>query len=162
MPSTLVRLAVALITFGLGVSATMFWIAYTTPDVNHVREANFIKILPLHPHTLPPAPPLSEVPPAPLPMVAPISGGALEGRALSKPAPIYPPIANAARAYGIVRVQVTVDEEGNVMSAKAISGHPLLRTAAVEAAYQARLIPAVSGGETIKFSGTLSYYFASK
>ncbi len=54
-----------------------------------------------------------------------INGGVLNGKAISKPAPPYPPIAKAARAQGTVTVQIVVDEEGRVISAQAISGHPL-------------------------------------
>src|SRR5438128_8087463 len=66
-----------------------------------------------------------------------VSGGVLNGKAISKPQPAYPPIAKAAKASGTVTVQVLVDEEGSVISAKAVSGHPLLQQAAVDAAYQA-------------------------
>lgn len=56
----------------------------------------------------------------------PISGGVLNGKAISLPKPPYPPIAKAAKASGTVAVQVVVDENGNVISANAMSGHPLL------------------------------------
>jgi TonB family protein len=52
---------------------------------------------------------------------------------IEQPAPFYPPIAKAARAEGIVKVEATVSDQGIVTSAKAISGHPLLHTAAVTA-----------------------------
>src|SRR2546428_451510 len=61
---------------------------------------------------------------------APISGGVLNGKALSLPAPEYPPIAKSAHASGTVTVKVTIDEYGNVAEANAVSGHPLLRAAA--------------------------------
>jgi len=92
-------------------------------------------------------------------LIVPVSGDGLERKVLSKPLPVYPPIAKAARASGTVRVQVVVDEEGKITLAKAISGHPLLQQAAVQAAYQARLAPTLLGGEAIKLSGTLSYNF---
>jgi protein TonB len=64
----------------------------------------------------------------------------LNGKAISKPQPPYPAIAKAARAAGTVTVQITVDEQGNVISATATSGHPLLRQAAAQAARQARFL----------------------
>ena len=88
-----------------------------------------------------------------------VSGGVLDGKAVSKPAPPYPPAAKAARAAGTVTVQVTVDETGHVVSAQAVSGHPLLRPAAVEAARQARLAPTLLGGQPVKVTGVLTYNF---
>src|SRR6266850_2513277 len=78
-------------------------------------------------------------PPKPTPPRAPISGGVLNGKAISLPKPAYPPIARQAHASGTVVVQVTIDENGNVISAHAVSGHPLLQAVAVEAARGASL-----------------------
>ncbi|HEX8118560.1 MAG TPA: TonB family protein, partial [Pyrinomonadaceae bacterium] len=64
-----------------------------------------------------------------------------EGWVVSKPAPVYPPIAQAARAQGPVLVEVVVDEEGRVIAAQARSGHPLLQSAAVRAAREVRCKP---------------------
>lgn len=90
----------------------------------------------------------------------PISGGVLNGKAIEKPAPAYPVIANTAeRPEGVVVVQVMVDEEGKVINAKAVSGHPLLRQAAVEAAYKARFSPTLLSGKPVKVTGTLTYSF---
>jgi protein TonB len=88
-----------------------------------------------------------------------ISGGVLNGKALSKPAPVYPPIARAAHSSGTVVVQVKVDECGNVVSAKAISGPPLLQQAAVEAAYAWRFTPTLLSGEPVKVIGTITFNF---
>ena len=90
---------------------------------------------------------------------APISGGVLNGKAISKPAPPYPAVAKAARASGVVVVQITVDEEGKVVSASAVSGHPLLRQAAVQAAHQARFSPTLLSGQPVKVTGTITYNF---
>ena len=59
--------------------------------------------------------------------------------AVTLPRPIYPPMAKQIGASGEVRVQVAVDASGNVVSARAISGHPLLRSAAESAARQSKM-----------------------
>ena len=88
-----------------------------------------------------------------------ISAGVLNGKAISKPEPPYPSLAKAARASGTVTVQVTVDETGKVIDAKAVSGHPLLQPAAVAAARQATFKPLYLGGEVMKVKGVLTYNF---
>jgi protein TonB len=93
---------------------------------------------------------------------APISGGVLNGKAISKPAPPYPAVAKAARASGVVVVQITVDENGRVISASAVSGHPLLRQAAVQAAHQARFSPTLLSGQPVRVSGQINYNFTIK
>src|SRR5215468_9352182 len=70
-----------------------------------------------------------------------IEDGVLNGKALALPPPAYPTIARAAHASGTVTVRVLVDEEGNVIAAAAVDGHPLLQAAAVAAARQARFSP---------------------
>lgn len=88
-----------------------------------------------------------------------VSAGALDAKAVSKPLPPYPPLAKAARAAGPVTVRVTVDGTGHVVAAAAVSGHPLLRAAAVAAAKQARFAPTLVDGEPATVSGTLTYNF---
>ena len=77
----------------------------------------------------------------PLPANRPANGGVLNGRALELPVPSYPPIARQMRASGEVRVQVAVDERGNVVSAHAVSGNPLLRQSAEAAARRSKILP---------------------
>ena len=89
-----------------------------------------------------------------------ISGGVLNGKAVSKPAPLYPTIARAAGAQGTVIVQIIVDEDGDVSSAQAVSGHPLLQAAAVQAARQAKFSPTLLSGRPVKISGIVTYNFA--
>ena len=91
-----------------------------------------------------------------------VSGGVLNGKAISKPQPAYPPIARTAKPSGTVTVQVLIDEEGAVVSAKAVSGHKLLRKAAIDAAYQAKFAPTIISGERVKVSGVLTYHFVYK
>jgi periplasmic protein TonB len=104
-------------------------------------------------------PPPPEV--KPTPPRAPISGGVLNGKAVSLPKPAYPPIARAAHAAGTVVVQVTIDEEGNVISARAVSGHPLLQAAAVGAARSARFSPTKLSGQPVKVTGVIQYNFVA-
>lgn len=88
-----------------------------------------------------------------------VTGGVLNGKAVVKPSPVYPPIAKAARAQGTVTVQILVDEEGYVISAAAVSGHPLLQQASVFAARQARFTPTRLQGEPVKVSGVVTYNY---
>ena len=89
----------------------------------------------------------------------PVTGGVLNGKAISKPQPPYPAIARTARASGQVTVQITVDEGGRVISASAVSGHPLLRQAAESAARQARFSPTLLSGQPVKVTGVITYNF---
>lgn len=115
------------------------------------------------PYTLgdaPPPPPA--VIPTPRKITAPISGGVLNGKATSLPQPPYPPVARAAHASGTVTVQVTVDEGGNVISAHAVSGHPLLQAASVAAARQAKFTPTKLSGQPVKVTGVIIYNFKAQ
>lgn len=100
-------------------------------------------------------------PPPPPPKAVPkqISGGVLNGKAISLPKPPYPAAAKAVRASGSVSVQVLIDENGSVVSASAVSGHPLLRAAAAAAARQARFSPTKLSGQPVKVSGVITYNF---
>jgi TonB family protein len=91
-----------------------------------------------------------------------IEGGVLNGKASSLPNPEYPAIARAAKASGTVTVDVLVDEEGNVVAAKAVSGHPLLQAAAVNAARQAKFTSTYVNGEPVRISGYLTYNFVAQ
>lgn len=87
------------------------------------------------------------------------TGGVLNGKAVTLVKPEYPPAALAVRATGAVNVQVTIDEEGNVVSASAISGHPLLRYNAEKAARLSKFSPNISGGQPVKLVGVIVYNF---
>ena len=105
----------------------------------------------------PPPPPKAVPTPKPAPKT--VSGGVLNGKATSLPKPAYPPAAKAVRASGAVSVQVLIDESGRVVSASAVSGHPLLRSAAVSAAQGARFSPTLLSGQAVKVSGVITYNF---
>ncbi len=91
-----------------------------------------------------------------------VAGGVLNGKAISLPKPAYPPIAKQARASGTVVVQVLVDEKGNVVSARAVSGHPLLQAVSVAAARGAKFSPTKVNGKPVKVSGVIRYEFTAE
>jgi protein TonB len=114
------------------------------------------------PTTTAPDPNADAPPPPPPPKKEPpktVSGGVLNGKATSLPKPAYPPAAKAVQASGSVSVQVLIDEGGRVVSASAVSGHPLLRAAAVAAARGARFSPTLLSGQAVKVSGVITYNF---
>jgi len=98
-------------------------------------------------------------PPAPRPLLKPVSGGVLNGMALALPPPSYPDAARRMRQSGLVQVEVVVDENGKVISARALSGPTILRDVAVEAAYRARFSPTKLSGQPVKVTGQINYNF---
>lgn len=100
-------------------------------------------------------------PPKPTPH-APISGGVLNGKAVHLVTPTYPAIARSAHASGQVTVQVLIDENGNVVSAHASSGHPLLQAAAVAAAHASKFTPTKLSGQPVKVNGVIIYNFVAQ
>ena len=98
-------------------------------------------------------------PPPPRRLLKPVSGGVLNGMALSLPAPIYPEGARRMRTVGVVEVEVVVDENGKVISARAISGPNALRDVAVQAAYRAHFSPTKLSGQPVKITGMINYNF---
>ena len=104
--------------------------------------------------------PLPTPKPAPKPVIPKtISGGVVNGKATNLVKPAYPRAARAVNASGAVNVQVTIDEQGNVISAAAVSGHPLLRAAAVSAARQSKFAPTMLSGQRVKVTGVIVYNF---
>ncbi len=104
----------------------------------------------------------SEPPPpsAPRPILKPVSGGVLNGTAISLPSPSYPEPARRLRTSGLVTVEVVVDETGKVISAVATGGPMSLRDVAVQAALKARFSPTKLSGQPVKVAGLINYKFA--
>jgi len=120
-----------------------------TPNVN-IRPANTPSSTP--------RPTPSSTPPG----NRPVNAGVLNGRAINLPKPAYPPIAKQVRAAGQVAVQVAIDELGNVTSAKATSGHLLLRAPAEAAARQSKINPVKVGNKSVQATGILLYTFINQ
>lgn len=88
-----------------------------------------------------------------------VSGGVVNSKSTNLVKPTYPQAARAVRASGAVNVQVTIDENGNVISASAVSGHPLLRQAAEQAARASKFAPTLLSGQPVKVTGIIVYNF---
>src|SRR5262245_12565648 len=95
------------------------------PETRIARKAN--SYFRFEPSSAPPTPRVvSPSPPdnAGAPKKITVSGGVLQGSAIRKVQPPYPPIAKAARASGAVQVQVLISETGEVIEATVVAGHP--------------------------------------
>jgi len=91
---------------------------------------------------------------------APVEGGVINGKAISKPQPAYPQDAMRARASGTIVVEVVIGENGAVLSACARGeGHPSLKVSSEFAAYRARFTPTLVNGKPIKVKGVITYRF---
>lgn len=88
--------------------------------------------------------------------VARVSSGMLNRRAKKLPTPPAPAMGHL-RVDAEVKVEVVVDEEGKIIWARAVEGHPLLREAAVQAARQAEFDPLLLSGKPVSFGGYLIY-----
>jgi periplasmic protein TonB len=76
-----------------------------------------------------------------------IGGDVKAPRLISGPAPVYPILARQGRIQGIVVIEAIIDEHGNVVQEKLISGHPLLVQAAMKALSQRKYEPTVLDGQ---------------
>ena len=86
----------------------------------------------------------------------------LNGRALKLVTPRYPAIARKAHASGTVVVKVLIDEEGKVIAATAISGHPLLFATSVQAAKNSLFSPTRLNDKPVSVEGVIEYNFVER
>jgi TonB family protein len=91
-----------------------------------------------------------------------VEGGIVNGWAIKLVQPPYPAVAYAAHASGQVRVLVVIGEDGKVISAQAVSGHPLLQGASVNAAKLSTFTPTIKEGLAVKVRGIIIYNFVAR
>jgi protein TonB len=90
----------------------------------------------------------------------PVRVGHLEqSKLIHRVNPVYPVLAVKARVSGTVVVEAMIDEEGTVSTVKALSGHPLLVDAAVEAVKQWKYSPTVLNGEPVPILAIVTVTF---
>ena len=122
----------------------------------------------------PGAPDTGEIPPPPPPTPTPVAKPAAtpapdnvvrltskltQGRVLRRVQPPYPVIAKQAHIQGSVQVQIDISETGLVTNVTLLSGHPLLREAAMQAAKQWQFIPTELNGLPVRAIGLLTFNF---
>ena len=112
---------------------------------------------------IPEPPPIIKPIPKPEPKIErTISGGVVNGKASYLAQPTYPTAARAVHAGGQVKVQVTIDEDGKVITANVVSGHPLLQSAALSAAKSSKFTPTFLSQQKVKVSGFIVYNFVDR
>jgi TonB family protein len=88
-----------------------------------------------------------------------VSEGEIRGLAKKKVIPVYPRIALAANAAGPVQVYIIVSERGRVVEAIALSGHPMLHGAALDAIRKWTFKPTTVNGSRVKVQSSLTFIF---
>jgi protein TonB len=74
-------------------------------------------------------------------------------------APIYPPIAQAARVSGVVIVEALIAEDGSIRDVKVLRSVPLLDAPALEAVRQWRFTPTLLNGVPVQVIMTVTVTF---
>jgi len=82
-----------------------------------------------------------------------------EGRLLQKIQPIYPPIARQMHIQGEVVLTALIARDGSIEGLKAISGHPLLIPAALQAVSRWRYKPYIVSGSAAEVETTIRVNF---
>lgn len=107
-------------------------------------------------HTLTPsAPPRVVKPKGPLA----ISTGVAAGMLVAHPEPTYPAIAKAAGIQGTVVLEAVISKTGTIQGIRVLSGHPMLRQAALDAVQQWRYRPYLLSGEPVEVETTINVIF---
>jgi protein TonB len=76
--------------------------------------------------------------------------------------PVYTSLDRQRNLQGVVTVEVTLDEEGKVVEAKATTGPKSLRDSAEDAARRTKFKPVLFEGKPIKAGGFINYNFVGQ
>jgi len=110
------------------------------------------------PGTPPPPQPATPAPPRiKKPLV--VSSGVQEAKLISRPMPLYPPLARAARISGVVRLVAFIGEAGTIEELRVVEGHAMLVPAALEAVRQWRYQPTILNGHPVRVETTIDVIF---
>jgi periplasmic protein TonB len=106
--------------------------------------------------TVLPTPPPS---PRPVQKVVRVGGNVKAPRQAYSVNPVYPPLARAAHIRGTVVVDAVIDEHGNVVQARVLSGHPLLIDAALKAVQQWKYEATTLNGQPVSVELQVQVHF---
>jgi periplasmic protein TonB len=73
--------------------------------------------------------------------------------------PVYPPLARETHIWGTVVVDAVIDEHGNVVQARVVSGHPLLMDAALKAVLLWKYEPTTLNGKPVSVELQVQVHF---
>jgi len=104
---------------------------------------------------VPPPPP----PPPPPPAVRRVGGDIRPPQKVTDVAPVYPPLARAARVEGIVILEAVIGEDGGVRDVRVLRSVQLLDDAAKDAVRQWRFTPTLLNGEPVPVVMTITVAF---
>ncbi len=90
----------------------------------------------------------------------PLDVGSLIVYATKQQAPVYPSAARNMRAAGVVKVEVTVNETGEVSEVQKASGPALLQAAAKDAIRKWKFRPFMVDGQPVKATGFVNFNFS--
>ena len=110
------------------------------------------------PKAVSPPPPVITAPPPPVR----VGAGVRAPQKLREVNPVYPPIAQAARVQGIVIIEATIGEDGQVTNAKILRSVPLLDQAAIDAVRQWQFTPTMLNGVPVPVIMTVTVNFTLK
>ena len=88
-----------------------------------------------------------------------VGGQVQEARIITRPNPVYPPLARQARIQGRVVLHAIIDKEGRVSELQVVSGHPLLVKAALDAVQNWRYQPTILNQEPVEVDTTIDVNF---
>lgn len=122
----------------------------------HAAVRDLVRLVPE-----PAAPPPAAAPKPAAPQIHRIRlGGVVQAaKAISRPLPVYPPLARQARVSGVVKIEAVIAVDGTVQQMRAISGHPLLISAAMDAVRTWRFHPTLLNGEPVEVETQLDVVF---
>jgi periplasmic protein TonB len=109
--------------------------------------------------TAAPPPKKAPPPPPPHPSIIPVGGRVQNAKLIRNPQPIYPQIAKSARISGTVELSAIIGEDGKIQQLTVVSGHPLLRQAALDAVKQWVYQPTLLNEQPVKVSTTIDVIF---
>jgi protein TonB len=100
-------------------------------------------------------------PPAPRPVqkVVRVGSGVKPPRQTYSADPVYPPLARETHIWGTVVVDAVIDEHGNVVQARVVSGHPLLMDAALKAVLLWKYEPTTLNGQPVSVELQVQVHF---
>ena len=83
----------------------------------------------------------------------------MAGSLISRPDPVYPPIAKAAHVQGAVILHAVISKQGTIENLTAVSGPQMLQGAAMDAVRRWKYKPYLLNGDPTEVDTTITVNF---